>query len=199
MTKLEFIMSLNEKLDGMPKDELIERLEFYTEMIDDRIEEGLSEEEAVDDIGSVDEIASQIIADIPLAKIVKNKIKPKRRLGAWEIVLLSVGSPIWISLIVALLAIIISVCVSFWSVVISLWSVFVSFAACSFAGVVFGVLYIVLGKVFFGIALVAATMVLAGFSIFAFFGCKYLTRWAAWLTKRFFILIKKCFAKKEGV
>ena len=87
MTKQEFMANLRAKLSGLPTQDVEDRLSFYCEMIDDRTEEGLSEEEAVSAIGSVDEVVSQIIADIPLAKIAKEKIKPKRRLWAWEIVL----------------------------------------------------------------------------------------------------------------
>ncbi|MBR4295688.1 MAG: DUF1700 domain-containing protein, partial [Clostridia bacterium] len=82
MTKLKFIMSLHDKLSGLPQKEIEERLNFYSEMIEDRMEEGLSEEEAVAAIGSVDEIAEQIVADTPLSKIAKEKIKLTRRLGA---------------------------------------------------------------------------------------------------------------------
>ena len=63
MTKLNFILSLNEKLSGLPQNDIEERLRFYTEMIEDRMEEGLSEEEAVLAVGSVDEIAEQILAE----------------------------------------------------------------------------------------------------------------------------------------
>ena len=92
MTKHEFLLSLQNRLSGLPQDDVEERLTFYCEMIEDRMEEGLSEEEAVSAIGSVDEIAAQIVADIPLAKIAKVKIRSKGRLKAWEIVLLVLGS-----------------------------------------------------------------------------------------------------------
>ena len=71
MTKKEFLDALRKRLRGMPKQDVEERLAFYSEMIDDRIEEGCTEEEAVAQLGPVEEIASQIIADIPLVKIVK--------------------------------------------------------------------------------------------------------------------------------
>ena len=54
MTKNEFISSLGARLSGLPKDEACERLAFYSETIDDRIEEGMSEAAAVRDVGSVD-------------------------------------------------------------------------------------------------------------------------------------------------
>ena len=74
MSKQEFLVQLRKGLSGLPQDDIEERLTFYSEMIDDRMEEGFSEEEAVSQIGSVDEIVSQIIADIPIMKIAKEKI-----------------------------------------------------------------------------------------------------------------------------
>ena len=49
-------------------------------MIDDRIEDGLSEEEAVGEIGPVDSVVSQIIADTPLPKLVKERVRSNRSL-----------------------------------------------------------------------------------------------------------------------
>jgi uncharacterized membrane protein len=138
MTKIKFLLALHDKLSGLPQDDVEERLNFYSEMIEDRMEEGMSEEEAVAAVGSVDEIAAQIVGDIPLTKMVKEKIKHKHRLKAWEIVLLAVGSPIWFSLLIAFLSVVVSLYVSLWSVVISLWSVFVSLIACALYGVVAG-------------------------------------------------------------
>ena len=46
MTKLSFLFSLREKLSALPTEEAEERLRSYSEMIEDRMEEGLSEEEA---------------------------------------------------------------------------------------------------------------------------------------------------------
>ena len=100
MDKQEFLSKLRAKLFGLPQKELEERLSFYSEMIDDRIEEGLSEETAVKELGAVYEVAGQIIAEIPLSKLVKERIKPKRALNVWEIVLLAIGSPIWLSLMI---------------------------------------------------------------------------------------------------
>ena len=61
MNKQDFLKELSRALSGLPREDLEERLAFYSEMIDDRMEDGLSEEEAVADIGSIDEAASQII------------------------------------------------------------------------------------------------------------------------------------------
>ena len=198
MTKNEFISRLRARLSGLPKDEIEERLAFYSETIDDRIEDGLTEEEAVADLGDVDDIAAQIIAETPLVKIVKDKIKPKRKLRAWEIVLIAVGAPLWLPLAVAALAVILAIVVSVWSVVVSLWSVFASVAASGAACVALGVCLIVFGKVYFGIAAIGMGLFCAGLSIFIFLGCKAATRGMALLTKGAIIGIKNCFVKREA-
>ena len=138
MTKHEFLMQLSSKLSGLPRTDIDERLMFYSEMIEDRKEDGLSEEEAVAAVGSVDEIAVQISSEIPFAKVVKDRIKTNRRLTTLEIVLLVLGSPIWLSLLIAAFAVIISLYAALWSVIISLWSVFVSVLACGVGGIAAG-------------------------------------------------------------
>ena len=197
MSKQEFLDKLRLRLSGLPKQDVEERLSFFSEMIDDRMEEGLSEEEAVSGIGSVDETAEQIAAEIPLAKIVTEKIKPKRGLKAWEVVLLALGSPIWLSLAVAAFAVILSVYAVIWSVIISLWAVFASLIACALGGAAAGAVFICLGYGLTGFAMIGAGLVLAGLSVFLFFGCRAATGGALLLTKKFALGIKKCFVKKE--
>jgi len=48
-----------------------------------------------------------------------------------EIVLLTLGSPIWLSLGIAAVAVILSLYISLWAIIFSLGAVFASFAACS--------------------------------------------------------------------
>ena len=73
MLKQEFLVQLRKGLSCLPKQDMEERLTFYSEMIDDRMEEGLSEEDAVMAVGSIADIIAQITDDTPK----KNK---KRRL-----------------------------------------------------------------------------------------------------------------------
>lgn len=197
MTKLNFIMSLHDKLSGLPQNEIEERLNFYSEMIEDRMEEGLSEEEAVAAIGSVDEIAEQIVADTPLSKIAKEKIKLKRRLGAWEIILLVLGSPIWLSLLIAVFAVILSLYASWWAVIISLWSVFASLVGCALGGIASGIGFTIGISGLTGIAIIGTGLFCAGCAIFMFFGCKGATKGTFYLTKKGILALKKCFIGKE--
>lgn len=199
MNKQEFLVKLRRGLSGLPKDDIEERLTFYSEMIDDRMEEGLSEEDAVCEIGNIDELISQIVADIPLTKLVKEKITPEKRLKAWEIVLLVLGSPIWLSLLIAFFAVVFSLYIVLWSLAISLWAVFGSLAVCALSCVVAGIGLICGGSTLSGAAVIGAGSICAGLSIFMFYGCKAATKGILILTKKFAMCIKNRFIKRREV
>lgn len=195
MTKMHFLLSLRDKLAALPQAELEERLSFYSEMIEDRMEEGLSEEEAVADIGSVEEIAAQALGETPLSHFVKERIKPKRRLKTWEIVLIAALAPVWFSLLVGAFAAVISLYASLWAVVVSFWAAFGAMAASAVGGGVGGALFVALGYLPSGLATLSAALLLSGLAIFAFFGCRAATGFTVWLTKKMTLGLKLCFAK----
>ena len=199
MDKSEFLNALCARLGGMPRGDVEERLDFYGEMIDDRMEEGLSEEDAVAALGTVEEIARQIVADIPLTKIVKERIKGRRRLRGWEIALLAALSPVWFPLVVSAFAVVISLYATLWSLIISLWAVFAALAGSALGGVLGGAGFVALGNTPSGLALIAAGMVCAGLGILSIFGCKTATVGGVVLTKKMALGIKSCFRKKEEV
>jgi len=195
--KQEFLARLRRCLAGLPQGDIEERVSFYSEMIDDRMEEGCSEEDAIRQIGSVDEVAAQIVADVLLAERAEETATPKRRLKAWEIVLLALGSPVWLSLLIAAFAVVLSLYISLWAVIVSLWAAFGALIGCALGGVVAGIGFVCGGHSLAGVAMLAAGMVCAGFSIFTFYGCRAATEGAVLLTKKMSLWIKNCFVKKE--
>lgn len=199
MNKQEFLTQLRKGLSGLPQEDIEERLTFYSEMIDDYIEEGLSESEAVSEIGSVNYVVTQILEDTPLTKLVKEKVKPNRVLRAWEIILLVLGSPIWLSLLIAAFSIILAAYIVIWSVAVTLWSIGASFAACSLGGIISAVVFAFQGNGLTGLAVLSAGVFCAGLSIFLFFGCKAATKGILLLTKKMALGIKTLFVGKEAV
>ena len=197
MTKLQFLLSLRDRLSDLPETDVEEHLSFYSEMIEDRIEEGLSEEDAISAIGSVDEISAQIIADSSVSGVSKEPTKTKRRLKAREILLLVLGSPVWLSLLIAVSAVILSLYVSLWSVIISLWAVLASLVACALSGIAAGIAFALGSSTLTGIAIAGAGIVCAGLSIFLFCGCRAATKGTLLLTKKIALRIKNRFTKKE--
>lgn len=194
MKKQEFLDELRNRLQGLPPDDLDDRISFYGEMIDDRMDEGKSEEEAVADIGTVDDIVNEIVKDTPLVKLVKEKIKPKRKLKAWEIVLLILGFPLWFPLVLTALILCLVAYLLIWILVIVCYVVELSLSVAATAAPVLMIIQAVNGGsvvVYLGLWL----MCLGG-AILLFLGCIGATKLTLKLSKKIIISIKKVFVKK---
>ncbi len=61
LNKEQFLAALRARITGLPKDDLERTLQYYREMIDDRIEDGMTEFEAVADVGDPAELAEAIL------------------------------------------------------------------------------------------------------------------------------------------
>ncbi len=197
MTANEFISDLQKSLNGIPSADVEERLSFYSEMIADRMEDGISEEEAVAQIGPVESVAEQIISEYPLTKLVRERVKPKRKLRAFEIVLIILGSPVWLPLLISAAAILFSLYVCLLSAMFVIWSIFGSFVVTAIAGIVGGLVCSVSGNFWSGAALFGAGIALAGISILFFYVCRICDKGISLLTRKFVLWIKNLFMKKE--
>ena len=197
MTKEEFLNALQSRLYGLPQDDIAERLAFYGEMIDDSMEEGMTEEEAVAAIGSVDEIVAQIVAETPLTRLVREKITPKRSLRAWEIVLLVLGFPLWFPLLLAAGAVLLSLYIVAWALIICLWAVEISLAAGALAGFAAAAICLFQKRLLPAAAFLGGGLFCAGLAIFMFFGCIAASKGILQLTKKILCGIKNRFIGKE--
>ena len=197
MTKNQFINELKVRLNGLPRKDIDERILFYSEMIDDRIEDGVSEEEAVDLIGDVEEVAAQIAAGFTVINGEKNKIKSKRKMGAGETVLIAVGFPIWFSLLASAFAVLISLYAVVWALVATLWAVLASFIGCAFGGLVAGIFFAAGGNAITGLAIIGAAIFSAGASILLLKACKAATAGTVGFTKKTILWIVKKIIKRE--
>jgi len=211
MTKLKFLLELEKKLSGLPQQDIEEQLTFYCEMIEDRVEEGISEEDAVAQIGMVEDIAAQILSEhtvgapiygeemVTAEELPAAEEKVKHTFKTWELVLLIAGSPIWFSLLIAILAIGFSLFAAFWSIVISLWAVFASLVACAVALPIAAVYFICTGYAYSGLVVIATSLVCGGLGILFCYVCKCATKGMALVTKVAAISLIKCFRRKEEV
>lgn len=197
MNKQEFLLDLRDALCGLPQQEIEDRLSFYSEMIDDQVEDGFSEQDALKNIGSIEQIATQIIKEVSLYKIAKENIKPNRKLKAWEIVLITIGSPVWIPLLISALAVIFSFFVTAFAIIISFWAVFGALAVSSLGGILSACGFLFDGLISDGISFMGLSAICMGLSIFAFIGVKALTKLTILLTKKIIFNTKKLFMKKE--
>ncbi len=197
MTKAEFLNALKERLEGLPQDELRKSLDFYGEMLDDRIEDGMAETEAVASLGSMEEIVGQILAEIPLAKLVGHKLKSKTSLRGWEITLLVLGFPIWFPLLIAAAVLALSLLVVFWSVGLVAYAVDAALALSGVGFVLVSPVQMVLGSFGGGLVLLGGGLALAGLSILFFYVANWTFKGLVFISKWTMLGLKRSVIKKE--
>ena len=122
MKKEEFLTCVADGLVGLPQEDIDRWLDYYREMLDDRIEDGIPEESAVAMMGTPAEVANRIIAETPLPRLIKARVEPVRHKPAWVIILLVLGAPLWLTLLITALAVVFAVYVTLWSVMLSLFA-----------------------------------------------------------------------------
>ena len=203
MTKNQFLNELKRLIKKLPEKEIQNSLDYYSEIIDDKMENGISEEDAVLQLGAPKDVSREIMLNLSLPTLIKTKCKREKNFKGWEVALLILGSPIWLSVLIALFAIVFAVYVVIWAVVISLWAVAVGFIGIEigFIGIGIGFIitfivnltsytgYAVLGL---GISLISLGLVYPTFLL-----CVKLTKVFAILTAKITRLIKKMIIGKE--
>ena len=199
MNKQEFIKLLREKLSNYPQNDVEDRIAFYSEMIDDKIEDGILEEDAIKEIGDIDIIISQIKDDIFLSNNTKVKSNKKRKLNAWEIVLIVISSPIWLTILLSILAVVFSAYVSLWAGIITLWAVLIATSVFAIYGIIVGGIMMIIGDTVINLVLFSMGLVCAGLIIFIFYGCLYSTKGLIILTKKIIFFIKNSLKKEENI
>ena len=170
MKRIEFLNQLKARLWALPEADVQCSLDYYGEMIDDRMEDGLSEEEAVAAIGDLDEIVKQILTESPRMPVTvkkeENYQKQKRGLETWMIVLLVLGSPLWIPLVASVIGTVFSIYVSLWAVVIALYAVAFALAVAAL-GCIVGSFFMV-GRIAEVMVAWGAALLCAGLAILLF-------------------------------
>lgn len=196
MNKQEFLSELWERLAGLPGEDIGRLMDYYSEMIDDRMEEGLSEEEAVRAIGSIDEVVAQILMENSLPKLVKAKVKRNRAPKVWEIILLILGSPIWLPLCVAALVIFLVIYLIILVMVLVLYVVDLSVAAAGIAGFLGAFVQVFGGRLAQGAFLLGGGLACIGLAVLLFFGFNIIAKGLVILSKKMLRGIKSCFIRK---
>ncbi len=212
MKKEQFLRDLSTRLVSLPHADVKRSLDYYSEMIDDRIEDGLSEEEAVKKIGTPAKAAEEILVGLPITTLALARMSKKR--SALTTTLIILAAPIWIpllavafSVVITIFAVLFSALAVFFSLFIALWATEIGLAAGAVAGPIGCLLAMILeGQILFGILLLGASFVLAALAIFGFFGTVHGTKGLLFLCgcvlKLYGLIwrfIKFCLIRKETI
>jgi len=126
MNKLEFLSELATRLNTLPRSEIDKSIAYYSEIIDDRMEDGMSEVNAVCGLGNIEEIARETMLDAtPLPKL----LIPSHPISKLDIILCS-------PLIITVSMLILAFYTGVWLVIIALFLLDLSFALVGIAGIV---------------------------------------------------------------
>ncbi len=125
MNKKEFLDTLKVELKKQSIVNIDNMIQFYDEMICDRMEDGMSEEEAVASMDSVEEIVKVALLDKPMTELVKEKVKKSKEKAeieghGWLWILLAVlGFPIWLPILIVIAVCFLVICIVYWVLVMA--------------------------------------------------------------------------------
>ncbi len=152
MTKWEFVNELNVRLKEFPKSEIDRYADYYLGIIKEKMKKGMSEEEAVASVGSLDDIETRIrfekTANISWEERTGKHAKEKQgRLKTWHIVLIAAAIifffPVSVPILIGIAALIFGLLLAAAVILLSLYVV----AAASALG---GMGFILSGIISFG-------------------------------------------------
>ena len=197
MKREEYLDRIRALLQNLPPEDLERSLAFYAESIADRMEDGMSEEEAVASLESPEEAANAILLEQPLPTLVKVRVKERRQLSALEILLLVLGFPLWLPLLLTALVLVFTFILLTWVLVLVPASVCLALGASAIAVLFAGVLSLTKIALPALLAAPGAALVLAGLAILAGFVVLGTLRLALIVTRALVRGLKSLLIRKE--
>ncbi len=141
MSKNEYLAQLRGLMEAAAISGIDERIDYYSEMIDDRIEAGMPEELAVSAMEDINEIVENARLEKPVTTLIKEKVvnshnEAKKKGAGWLwVVLAIIGFPVWFPIAVAFFAILLALYLVLWSIVLAIFCVWLSLGCVALAGI----------------------------------------------------------------
>ena len=200
MSRDAFIGELRHRMAGLPQETVERTVEYYGELIADSMEDGLTEEEAVARLGSLDEIVANVVKDTPLTQIVQTRVQEKKAKGVsgWVILLLVLGAPVWLPVLIAVLAVLFALFIALWAVVIALWAVVAAVILTGLVALVAGVVELCRLHLPQGLVLLGGGLVCLGLCALLYLLMKLITVGTVKLCKWLWVGIKSLFVGKKS-
>ncbi len=199
MKKQEFLNELAAALHNLPREERYRTLSYYDELIDDRMEDGQNEEEAVSGLGDPESVAREILGEEEEAPV---STGTGRRV--WVIVLLVLGFPLWGSLLLTGLCLLLTLYILLFVPVIVLVGLALGFLAAALLGMV-GTPFLVLdvgilsGGLPAGLFQLGMAVALLGLSVLSAVGLYYTTKGIVRVSKWIWRWLWRSLTKKGRV
>ncbi len=193
MSKEDFLLQLEKGLKKLPKQEVDNAIEYYTEYLEDVGTE--NEQAAISALGSPDKVASQITAEFAVKEMKSSPSAKKGISTVWIVLLAIFASPIAIPIALTIAAVALSL-------VIVLIALIVSFAAISISLIAAGIIMVIVG-----LCLILQSLATAAFyfgaGLFVFGVGLAIIPLVIWLSKKGFNviakLINKCLPRRKAL
>ena len=200
MSRDAFIGELRHRMAGLPQQTVERTVDYYSELIADSVEDGLTEEEAVARLGSIEEIVASVVKDTPLTQIVQTRVQEgkKKGISGWVILLLVLGAPVWLPVLIAVLAVLFALFIALWAVVIALWAVVAAVILTGLVALVAGVVELCRLHLPQGLVLLGGGLVCLGLCALLFLLMKLITVGTVKLCKWLWVGIKSLFVGKKS-
>lgn len=191
MTKTTFIDTLRELLQSLNEDECNKFISYYEEIIEDYKESGLTEEEVIKKIGTPQSIADNILSEQDSINIKVPSLSSK----ILNVILLILGFPLWGSLLLALVLLILSAYIIIWCIPFTTGASSIAFFVAALISII-GSPFMMADVLTVGIVQLGLGVSSVGLSILL--GCItiYLSKKLVIITKKLTFKIFKSFNKK---
>ena len=191
MTKTTFIDTLRGLLQSLNEDECNKFISYYEEIIEDYKENGLTEEEVIKKIGTPQSIADNILSEQDSINIKVPSFSSK----ILNVILLILGFPLWGSLLLALVLLILSAYIIIWCIPFTTGASSIAFFVAALISII-GSPFMMADVLTVGIVQLGLGVSSVGLSILL--GCItiYLSKKLVVITKKLTFKIFKSFNKK---
>jgi len=173
MLKPEFINTLSSHLHYLPPLERDRAIEYYCELISDKVENGMAEEDVIAEFGNISQLANTILEE--------NNFSPPKKKSKWEeykvliIILLVLGSPVLFGLAMGALGILIGLIATVFSLGIALISMCFAFGVSGIVALITSFMLLPTNPSA-GIFQMGTGLILIGSSVLLTIGCVYLVK-----------------------
>lgn len=201
MTRDEFLSTLKSAVSSMPYSEVEKALSYYSESIEDHMEDGMSEEEAVAHMGDMGSIIKSIEEDFSIGSLVKNKIidskNKSKNIVLWMILLIC-GSPLWVPLTMGVVLTVLVLYFMIWAILASIYAAEAVLALSGVLGIVMGIIYCFIKAPVTGFMIIGVAIACIGIAIICFMPIGFISKKLLHLTVFSWRKIKGLFATKEA-
>lgn len=184
MNRDEYMKQMRHHLRRLPKEDYDRAIEYFEEYFE---EAGPGhEQQAIEDLGSPEIAADQIIRDLAMENAAKPNVSVKRGMSAvWVGILAVFAAPIGLPLALAAGAVLLAIVLVVLSVIFAIFITAVTLAA-SAVPLLIGSIWLLFTSPVNGLANIGLSLIAVGIGIWIIKGCFWLCRWFLNLMTRLF-------------